>query len=324
MRHRVEADLRRHAVDRAAPWALGRMAARHGGAALTYLNTGHANLARATLGGLSAAGVRVAVLIHDLIPVLTPDLVPADQPPAFAAKIETVRQHADLIIANSPDTETELARHWAGAERRPPVLLAPIGVSLPPPPAAPPAREAGRCVMLGTLEPRKNHAVILAAWSRLAADLPPEAMPQLHILGAPGFRGDTVRAAIRAHPLFGRAIHLHGPQGDAVIGDHLARADLLLYPSLAEGFGLPPWEALSAGVLPICADLPVLRDLLGTRAVHLPPEDAYSWAETIKQRLAGTLPGPETPLAGVPLWQDHFERVAAALGPRATRAEGHE
>jgi hypothetical protein len=90
-------------------------------------------------------------------------------------------------------------------------------------------------------------------------------------------------------------------------------ADTLLFPSLAEGFGLPPYEALAHGILPICADLPVLRSGLAADAVYVDPTDVYSWGATIKKRIAGKLVGSRKRSAHWPEWQDHFERVAAAL-----------
>jgi glycosyltransferase involved in cell wall biosynthesis len=71
-----------------------------------------------------------------------------------------------------------------------------------------------------------------------------------------------------------------------------SEADTLLYPSLAEGFGLPPHEALDHGLLPICADIPSLRAGLGDAAVYLDPRDVYSWEETIRKRISGKLDGP--------------------------------
>jgi hypothetical protein len=86
-----------------------------------------------------------------------------------------------------------------------------------------------------------------------------------------------------------------------------ATADTLLFPSLAEGFGLPPHEALAHGLLPICADLPALRSGLGADAVYVDPLDVYSWAATIKKRISGNLAGSAKRSAKRPEWQDHFE-----------------
>ena len=74
--------------------------------------------------------------------------------------------------------------------------------------------------------------------------------------------------------------------------------------------------------MPICSDLPVLKELLGERAVYLNAQDAYSWAETIKKRISGTLVISARMDPKAPTWQKHFERVAAALATGPNRRKG--
>jgi glycosyltransferase involved in cell wall biosynthesis len=310
-RHRVEFALRAVAVDQALPFALPRMIARAEGP-FTYLNIGHSNLTRRTLASFAAApNARSAVLIHDLIPITHPDLVAEGMPARFAGIIDRVRRHVDLVICNSDVTKADLDAHWRGDAQRPPAVTARLGVD--PPRRVNTPRDARSFVMLGTIEPRKNHALILDAWDLLAADLPPDLMPDLHIIGPVGWRVDALMARIAAHPLLGRSIHLHGPLPDAAVQGHLARATALLFPSLAEGYGYPPLEAALMGTVPICSDLPVFRNTLGNSAVYLGADDAYSWVETIKNHVSGIDALPVLPPPDCPGWPEHFERVGQAL-----------
>lgn len=316
-RHRAEAMLRGPAIDRCPPWGLAAMARRHG--ARVYLNTGHGNHTPRVLGTMRRAGAEVVVLIHDLIPMTHPGLVPPGQPARFADRIACVRDNATLVLAVSRDTERALDAHWSDGGARPAIVCAEIGVPGPP---APPRPATGRFLMVGTLEPRKNHAVILQAWAALADEVPDDAMPRLDILGQPGWRGDEIASAIRDHGQFGRSIFLDTGATDATLAAAWREADTLLYPSLAEGFGLPPHEALAHGLLPICADLAVLRDALCTQAVYVDPNDVYSWVETIKKRISGRLDEPrERSAVTGPTWQTHFEQVSAALAGLRDRAE---
>jgi glycosyltransferase involved in cell wall biosynthesis len=91
----------------------------------------------------------------------------------------------------------------------------------------------------------------------------------------------------------------------------LIGAIALLFPSHAEGFGLPPIEAAGHGVPVIAANLPVLREICGNFPVYLDPTDSYSWMETI-HRLAHSGPAIRKKQA-VPNWADHFKAVLTQL-----------
>jgi glycosyltransferase involved in cell wall biosynthesis len=260
-RHKAEAALRPLAIDRAPPWGLQAMARRYRPS--VYLNLGHSNHSARVLRPMRQCGARVVVLIHDLIPLTHPDIVPAKQPARFARRIAQVRAHASLVVAVSGDTESALRAHWSDGPA-PPIVRAEIGVEVPDPPVA--AKSArGRFLMVGTLEPRKNHAVVLDAWEGLAGDMAAEPLPRLDILGQPGWCGAEIAARIRAHPGYGTTVFLDTAASDRTLRAAYSEADTLLYPSLAEGFGLPPHEALDRGLLPICADLPSLEGGFGRR-----------------------------------------------------------
>jgi glycosyltransferase involved in cell wall biosynthesis len=317
-RHRVEASVRPFAVDRGLPRGLMRMIDRRAPGPMTYLNIGHSNLSQATLGAFGRSRwARTAVLIHDLIPITHPDLVAEGMPARFAGRLERVRTHADLVICNSAATEADLAVHW-GDGPRPASVVAHLGLDQRP--RASTARDPRHFVMLGTIEPRKNHALILDVWERLADDLPDALMPVLHIIGPTGWRVEDLMARLSVHPLLGRSIHLHGALPEAEMQAHLARATALLFPSLAEGYGYPPLEAALAGAVPICSDLPVFAETLGKSAVYLNARDAYPWVETIKKHVLGTEVLQTRPMPRASGWQLHFSKVGAALATQ--RAEG--
>lgn len=319
MRHRVEAALRPLAIDRCLPGGLSRLLQRRAPEGLVYLSTGHLNLSERTLAAFSARrGTRVGVLVHDLIPILHPDLVAEDMPARFAGRIERVRRHADLVICNSATTEAELDAHWQGQALRPPSFVAPLGLEPRDLPQCP--RDPNHFVMLGTIEPRKNHALVLDVWERLAETLPEARMPQLHVIGPLGWRVSDLVARLSEHPLRGRSIHWHGPLPDDEVAHHLARAVALLFPSLAEGYGYPPLEAALAGALPICSDLAVFRETLGESAVYLNVSDTYSWVETIRKHVLGSDVLATRPAPVVPEWGTHLDKVGRVLA--RNRAEG--
>lgn len=316
-RHRAEAALRTLAVDRCSANAVPAMLDRHASPARTYLNVGHSNLMESSLAAFARAG-QVAVLIHDLIPLSHPGYVAATQSENFAGRIDRVRRYATHIIANSAVTDAELTAHWHGKTAPQHRVVAHLGVEPNSSTGVP--RDSRHFVMLGTIEPRKNHTLMLDAWELLAKELPAPDMPHLHIIGATGWNVAPLLARLNAHPLLGRAIFLHGALPDAAVRDHLARATALVFPSLAEGYGFPPLEAALAGATPICSNLPVFRETLGDCAVYVHNADAYHWKETIKKHYAGTTSMSDLCELKVPTWQEHFETVAEALTPRAGQA----
>ncbi|MBF9042494.1 glycosyltransferase [Rhodobacterales bacterium HKCCE4037] len=315
-RHRAEADLRSLAIDRCRYKALFCMIERNGGAGCTYVNVGHSNLTEGTLSAFGTLG-RCVVMIHDLIPITHPDLVADTQPQNFAGRIARVRKHASHVIANSQATADDLAEHWADETRIPEVFVAHLGVAEIE--AMPTPRDPLHFVMLGTIEPRKNHAMIVDVWEALAKEYPPESLPQLHIIGRPGWKVDDLMARLEAHPLLGTAIHLHGALPDAEMRAHLASAKALLFPSITEGYGFPPLEAAMAGAVPVCSDLPVFRETVGECAVYVNNSTAYHWKETLEQLIAGSIALPDLTKVKRPTWKEHFEIVAKALNSQDGR-----
>ncbi|WP_224816673.1 glycosyltransferase [Hasllibacter sp. MH4015] len=321
-RHKAEAALREVAIDRCRPSTLPNLLDRATEAGLTYLNVGHSNLSEATLSAISArSDTRIAVMIHDLIPITHPQYVADGQPENFAGRAERVRTHATHVISNSQATSDSLDRHWADKAAPPHRIVAHLGVDGTPR-GSRQARDPSLFVMLGTIEARKNHALILDVWDLLAEELPPGDMPLLHIIGAVGWKVDTFMERLNSHPLMEQKIILNGPDGllsDSAVRDQLAKAAALLFPSVTEGFGYPPIEAAMAGAVPICSDLPVYRETLGDCAVYVDSGDAYQWKETIKQCLNGTGVMPDLTQLKVPTWQEHFETVVDALTSTLSR-----
>ncbi|MEJ6393324.1 glycosyltransferase [Gymnodinialimonas sp. 2305UL16-5] len=320
MRHRVEATLRPHAMDRCLPHRLSHLIDRHGAEGMTYLNVGHSNLSQATLGAFhDRPGTFVTVLIHDLIPILHPDLVADGMAEAFAGRVDAVRRHADLVICNSRATLSDLEGVWAQTSQAPPSISVPLGVRRAPL-LDDLDRDPRHFIMLGTIEPRKNHALMIDVWEMLAKELSAAEMPQLHIIGSWGWKSDALKARLQAHPQLGHMIHLEGGLSDDQVQNHLARANALLFPSLAEGYGYPPLEAALAGAMPICSDLPVFRETLSDCVIYVTADDATSWKETIKQQIRCIQVKPDLGRLSVPTWDEHFGAVVAELDRRRGEA----
>ncbi len=280
LRARAEADLRRLALARCPRWGLSAMLRRHLPTPVAYLNTGHANLTDHGLQSLRRVpGLRIAVLVHDAIPLDYPQYTRAGMSAVFARKMAAVSRHADRVIYSTNDARQRVEAHFARMGRVPPAVVAALGVASPPV-IVPKPRPRPYFVAIGTIEPRKNYGFLLDLWQALPQRLPPEQMPDLLILGHRGWADPALFARLDAAPP--HVTVLEGLPDDAVFS-LLLGAQALLFPSLAEGFGLPPVEAAALGVPVFASALPVLQEILGDYPVYLPATDSYSWLETIRK-----------------------------------------
>ena len=267
----AEAALRRVAVARVPVPLLAWMLRRHLPAGFGYLNLGHANLTPRVFAAVHAVpGARAGVLLHDVIPLDHPGLTRGGIPEVFARKLAAVAVGADLVIhttaAGRRRDEAQLVRFG----RVPPGRVARLGVPVPVPvPAEVPAGldlSTPYCVVLGTIEPRKNHALLLDIWEKL----PPEAGLRLLVLGGRGWRNEAVFRRLDALAPGGRVVERAG-LSDGAVAAVLAGARALLFPTFAEGTGLPALEAAArrSAACPLWAGAAGARGaawLVGSRA----------------------------------------------------------
>ncbi|UFS65608.1 glycosyltransferase family 4 protein [Paracoccus denitrificans] len=309
---RAEAALRRMALARAGREGrgLGRAVQAHLGQA-AYLNVGHANLQPGLLRNLRP--LPRAVLIHDTIPLDHPEFTRAGQAEKFRARLAAALEQAELILTVSQATRADVLR-WRERLGLPDgalVVAAPIGTRLAAPDAAglPPGLDLSRpfFVTLGTIEPRKNHALLLEAWQMLERRPDP---PQLFIIGRRGWENREVFARLDRLPSGGPVREL-SDLDDGAVAALIGRSHALLMPSRAEGFGLPLTEAAGRGIPVLATPLPAAREMLGDYATWLSPDAPADWAAEVA-RLADA-PALRLPALAVPDWETHFAAFYAGL-----------
>ena len=291
---------------------------------VSYINVGHSDLTEHTLGALrERGGVTCTVMIHDTIPLDFPDYTRPEAVERFRGLLRRVMLYADLILCNSAktreDTERTMKTIWAADHeddsqpRLPRMILTPLGIDTPrPDPVALPAnlpQDRPLFLVVGTIEPRKNHKLLLDIWEewKEEEDGP---RPVLGIAGARGWMNEEVFRRLDTSALRGKDIFEWNDLSDKALAALMARSHALLFPSFAEGYGLPPLEAAALQTPVISAKLPSVRETLGDFAVYLDVDDSYSWKKAIKSRAevgrsgtAGT--GGFTP----PTWEEHFKIV---------------
>jgi len=136
------------------------------------------------------------------------------------------------------------------------------------------------CIHVGTLQPRKNLEMLVRAWHRLrnVMDHP----PQLLLAGKRGWLYDTLLSLIKEHDL----------SNYVTIADYVQRDDLpalysgalaMVFPSLYEGFGLPPLEAMSCGTPVIASTASSIPEVVGDAGILLDPNDTRAWFRTVQR-----------------------------------------
>ncbi len=313
----AEAATRALAVDVLTASALSAALARRLPSGTVYLNVGHTNLDDQVFGALaSVQDARSIVLVHDTIPLDHPALQRDGTAEVFRRRMGTAARHASQIITPSRAVAGDVARHFAAFGRVPPVTTAPLGIEIRRPDQEPETPDVPTdrpwFVCLGTIEPRKNHALLLDLWENLHRTLPEAQIPRLCIVGRRGWKNDEVFARLDALPSRGGTVLELGGLADGPLAALIAGAAGLLQPSLAEGFGLPPHEALALGTPAVCAPLPVYRESLGNAAIYADPGDLYQWRNAVLELAGIDGAGQGTPKDRCadyvpPTWEAHFK-----------------
>jgi hypothetical protein len=313
-----EAGLRRMAVARCTRGGLGRMVGRLMPGGGRYFNVGHSDLSDAAMAQLSdVPGLTVTVLVHDTIPLDHPEFNAPGAGAAFEARLRSVARYADRIIATSCVGAGDIARWCTAFGRQPEVVVAPLGVDVPVPASVSVLPEIGKnrpyFLCLGTIEPRKNHGLLLDIWDRLQQEMSPDRLPRLVIAGRRGWAAPQMFTRLDRLTVGGAVVEMND-LSDSDVATLLSGAAALVMPSRAEGFGLPVAEAAALGTPVLCSDLPVYREIVGEYPVYLNPDDLYSWAARIKLRAdearaaTGKRDGHGT-MPALPTWTEHFNLV---------------
>jgi glycosyltransferase involved in cell wall biosynthesis len=246
------------------------------------INAGHSGLEKTAYPSmLKRQQVRPLFVVHDLIPISHPEYCRAGERERHITRMNNALTAASGIIANSQATLNELSAFAASiGQAMPPsvvALLAPGMLGIFPgerPIAAP------YFVILSTIEPRKNHWMLLQLWRGLVERLG-QAAPRLVVIGQRGWECENVVDLLeRCEQLKGFVTELQACS-DAELVTYLHHAQALLFPSFAEGYGMPLVEALTLGVPVIASDLPVFKEIAGDIPEYLDPLDGKRWSELI-------------------------------------------
>jgi len=231
-------------------------------------------------------GMRRVTTIHDLIPLLQPQTCPANRK-AFAQTIRAALAQSHALAVVSEHTKKDLLAHfdfppekifvtnqpsplegWKPIEQLRRAILREYGL------------EAGKYLLfVGNIEPKKNVGRLLRAYLTLDCDLP------LVIVGHKAWMWRQDLAPLRGGRWKERVRLLNYVPGSC-LPYFYESAYALVFPSLYEGFGLPPLEAMTVGCPVVCSRATSLPEVMGDAAEYVDPYDVDSIASALERLLA--------------------------------------
>jgi glycosyltransferase involved in cell wall biosynthesis len=214
-------------------------------------------------------GATVVLLVYDLIPLRHPQFCFPLVPHIFGLWLQQMLRTAHALVCISAATETDLRRYAEETGTAlPPTTHFRLGSDLPRTDSgsggvrAELARffdEAPSCfAAIGSFEPKKNYGFLVEVFERLWGQ---GERARLVIMGRESAESAELAAHLRRHPEQGHRLMTLFDASDAEVAFAYGRCRALVFPSLAEGFGLPLVEARTRGCRVIASDLPVFREL---------------------------------------------------------------
>jgi len=268
---------------------------------------------------VQAAGGQAGAFVYDLIPLRYPRYCVDFMPPIFERWLRFVVEQSDFLVCISRSVADDLhawileSKASVGRGLRIGHVHLGSGIDELRGPAAPSAQaveamQGGNSVlMVGTIEPRKRHALALEAfelaWQR-------GSRLRLVLMGKEGWNVQEFMARMVGHAEFNKRLFWIDRPSDGDLAHAYANARSLLQASDVEGFGLPIVEAAHHGTPLLLSDIPVFREIAGHAADYFTPGDS--------QELAGWLspacPTPRPSSPGIAIaWRESASRLLTLL-----------
>ncbi len=269
---------------------------------------------------LKSQGVKIVAHIYDIISITHPQFCLERGVYNFMDFIGAHIQYADKLIVNAQATVDELRRLTSGIGcELPSCSVVPLGADFKDNKAiadeevskqlADIAKEKKYILMVGTIEPRKNHKFLLDAYDHGLKKLG----YNIILAGYMGWNMEAFEKRLKEHPDYGRGIyHLIGLK-DKEIAYLYQHAEMLAFLSYTEGFGLPIIEAMQRGTPVLASDIPVLREVGGECCLWVEQDNVEDLCEKVKMHLQNGDPIIYSPKIPILNWEECKDKIVGVL-----------
>ena len=236
---------------------------------------------------------RSVVTIHDCIHLRFPQYLPSKLGYAYArGQMWSAAHQAARVITVSEASKRDILRYFRVPESRIEVIYNAIDDRFR---EEPPADEVARVreryrltdpfvLYTGNIKPHKNLERLIEAFHLMRHDNPDLSNVQLLIIGDEISKYATLRRAVHRHKLH-KHVRFFGFVPDQTLAALYRLADVFVFPSLYEGFGLPPLEAMASGTPVIASNVSSLPEVVGDAAFMIDPYEPASIAEAMRRVL---------------------------------------
>jgi glycosyltransferase involved in cell wall biosynthesis len=271
---------------------------------------------------LLAKRCQTAAIFHDAIPLKLPHITwpkSVGRHPGYMKLLS--RFDRVWAVSAASKSELEVFWRWQGVTRPPRVDVLSLGADfnraarVTARPAS--SRKPPVLLCVGIIEPRKNQSFLLDVCESLWRE---SVRFELHLVGRvnPHFGAPIVAKIKQLARTHHGALHWHEAASDAALAQLYSSARALVFPTIAEGCGLPLLESLWMGVPCVCSDLPVLREnAAGGGCVSVGVSDTAAWAAALRRVLNDDALEQSLRVAAMnrplPTWREAAQQVSAAL-----------
>ncbi len=228
---------------------------------------------RDLLPHLRRFAVETAAIVHDVAPITHPEWFEPASSFRFEKFLRAHLEHGSHFFCISQHTRRQLLNVAAEfGYPQPATSLLPMGALKTSVESSEPTTERSMLLMVGTLEPRKNHDLVLGLFDRLDSE---GVDVELQLVGSRGWKSSDLISRITNHRHYGERLRWRSGLSDDALAALYTDAAAVLVPSLDEGFGLPVIEALAHGTPVVASDHPALREAGGTYANYAGSADRW-------------------------------------------------